>query len=380
MHADRSERRAAMVAMTLATLVLGFLQTAGAVEQRVEWTNQANVTLRGGNALQKTGGCMGCDDAGAVSRQMIRSGNGYVEFTVAEPYTFWMAGLSESDGNTQFNSIDFAFRFNGNDTADVLENGRYQGGDTDYAAGDRFRVVVADGRVEYLKNGRVVFESRQRPRYPLVLIVALGTSGATIGNARIDTSNRAFTDDAYYNEADRISGRASFYHMDRNGDGVIARREWVGAGRVFNLFDANGDRVLTLREYTGTVRGGRAIGTSGQLITVNPTERWTDTGMRVEAGDLIVFDAEGSIQLSDSAGDTATPAGSRSGRRAIDAPLRTLPAGMLLARIGNSEAVAIGGQRTIRFPVSGELYLGVNDDFLDDNSGEYRVIINIYPQ
>src|SRR5262245_30368912 len=129
MHANRSV--GALLTMAVGTLVLGSLRTAGAVEQRVEWTNQVNVTLRGAT-LEKTGGCMGCDDATAVSRQMIRSGNGYAEFTVGEPYTFWMAGLSQSDGDTHFKSIDFAFRFNANDTADVLEDGHYQGGDSDY--------------------------------------------------------------------------------------------------------------------------------------------------------------------------------------------------------------------------------------------------------
>ena len=333
MLGQRTERSAALVAIIVGIVVLGSVETSSASEQRVEWTNLVNVTLRGGNTLQKTGGCMGCDDATAVSRQMIRSGNGDIEFTVGEPYTFWVAGLSLSDGrNPRFDNIGFAFRFNANETADVVENGQYQGGDTDYVAGDRFRVAVVDGRVEYLKNGRVVFESRQGPRYPLVLAVALGTSGATIRNARIDTSNRAFTDNSYYNESDRYARRS------------------------------------------------RAVGTSGQLVMVNPTERWTDTGMRVEAGDLIVLDAEGTIQMSDDASDMATPTGSRTGRLAPDAPLPGQPAGMLLGRIDDAPAFAVGSQRSVRASSSGTLYLGVNDDFLDDNAGEYRVVITVLPQ
>ena len=53
-------------------------------------------------------------------------------------------------------------------------------------------------------------------------------------------------------------------------------------------------------------------------------------------------------------------------------------AGGLIAKIGESAPLFIGAQRTIqRAPVSGRLYLGVNDDHLDDNSGEYRVSITI---
>ena len=97
----------------------------------------------------------------------------------------------------------------------------------------------------------------------------------------------------------------------------------------FNALDANRDGVLSTREHSRLSDGGAVSGTSGQLIAVNPTQRWTDTGMWVEAGDMVTFDAEGSIEMSGNNGDTATPAGSRTGRRAADAPLRNQPAGIL---------------------------------------------------
>lgn len=90
-----------------------------------------------GSSLQKTGGCDGCDDAGGASEQQLTAGDGYVEFTVGEMGTFWIAGLSHGNDSTFVNDIDFAFRFNGSGYADVLEGGTYQmGGDTTYAAGD----------------------------------------------------------------------------------------------------------------------------------------------------------------------------------------------------------------------------------------------------
>jgi hypothetical protein len=378
MRAQMRERLQALAALTVGAVVVGSLGVAKAAEQRVEWTNLANVAVHG-NGLQKTNGCNGCDDATAVSREMIRSGDGYVEFTVGEPYTFWLAGLSLSDGNVRFNTIDFALRFNGNDTADVMENGQYQGGDSYYQPGDRFRIAVVGGRVRYMQNGHMIFESHRAPRYPLVLEAALGTIGASLRNARIETNNRAFTNDDYYYEPDRYA-RDSFNGLDRNDDGVITRREWQRARAEFNVLDANRDGVLSPREYARLGDSGGAVGTSGQLIAVNPTERWTDTGMWVEAGDMMTFDAEGSIEMSGNNGDTATPAGSRTGRRAPEAPLRNQPAGILIARIGNGATFAVGDRRTIRAPVSGELLLGVNDDVLSDNRGEYRVSVTVQPR
>jgi hypothetical protein len=378
MCARNSGRLKALAAFAVGAILIGSVEVAKAAEQRVEWTNVVNLSVRG-NGLQKTGGCQGCDDATAVSRQMIRSGDGYVEFAVGEQYTFWLAGLSLSDGNVRFNTIDFALRFNANDTVDVMENGQYQGGDSYYQPGDRFRIAVRGGRVRYMQNGRVIFESRQPARYPMVFAVALGTLGSSVRNASIETNNRAFTNDDYYNEPDRYA-RDSFNRLDRNDDGVIARREWRASRAEFNALDANRDGVISTREYSRLGGGGAAAGTAGQLITVNPTQRWTDTGMWVDAGDMVVFDAEGSIEMSGNNGDTATPAGSRTGRRAADSPLRNQSAGMLIARFGNSGVLAVGDRRTIRAPVSGQLFLGVNDDILVDNRGEYRVSVKVQPQ
>src|SRR5437867_10980815 len=110
---DATRRRVrALGLIAVGAMILSSLGVARAADQYVNWTNQVNVAARG-NTLEKVGGCQGCDDAGAVSQQMIRNGDGHAEFTVGEANTFWLAGLSRANGNTNFNRIDFAFRFNG---------------------------------------------------------------------------------------------------------------------------------------------------------------------------------------------------------------------------------------------------------------------------
>jgi hypothetical protein len=294
------------------------LSGAGAAERFVDWSNPVNVTVFG-DRIEKTSGCQGCEDAGAVSRQMIRSGDGYVEFTVGETNTFWLAGLGHQDANTRYDDIEFAFRFNGAGNADVMENGAYKGGDTTYKTGDVFRVAVVRGKVQYSKNGRVLLESQKAPVYPLMLDTALGTVGASVENAVIETSPRDFRD-----------------------------------------FDDEG-------------------GFFTSEIVVSPRERWTDTGLTIAAGDIVTITAEGLVQLSPDRRDTADPAGSRTGRRSDEgALLANSPAGSLIARIGNGAPMLIGDRRVMRrVPTAGRLYLGVNDDYLADNSGEYRVVVTV---
>jgi hypothetical protein len=50
-------------------------------------------------------------------------------------------------------------------------------------------------------------------------------------------------------------------------------------------------------------------------------------------------------------------------------------AGALIARIGNSRPFGIGDQTSIPMPAAGVLFLGINDDGLQDNTGEFRVEI-----
>jgi hypothetical protein len=111
---------------------------------------------------------------------------------------------------------------------------------------------------------------------------------------------------------------------------------------------------------------------------VNAQQRWTDTGIDVRAGDTITLNASGTIQMSDNREDTATPAGSRVGRRAPDAPIVNQLAGGLLATIGDyGSTIFVGDRQTITAPVSGRVYLGVNDDHLPDNSGEFAVTVGV---
>src|SRR5688572_24047269 len=180
--------RRAVVAVLACTTVALLRPAAEAEEQSVTWTNLVNVTVTD-NVLQKTGGWDGVDDAGATSVQELTAGDGYVEFTVGENNTFWLAGLSHGNDGTGYADIDFAFRFNGAGWADVLENGVYQaGGDTAYAAGDVFRVAVVGGRVQYSRNGLLLRESATVPQYPLILDTSLGSIGTTVREAILGVS------------------------------------------------------------------------------------------------------------------------------------------------------------------------------------------------
>ncbi len=146
------------------------------------------------------------------------------------------------------------------------------------------------------------------------------------------------------------------------------------------------------RLYLGNYPGSAPTSTAGtptqstpapgagneRVLTVAANVQWTDTAITVRQGDRVTITASGEVTLSADPNDKASPNGAASGRRpTARAPLPQTPAGALIGRIGNSgRPFGIGqGPANLTMPGSGRLYLGINDDTVSDNSGQYEVHI-----
>lgn len=113
-------------------------------------------------------------------------------------------------------------------------------------------------------------------------------------------------------------------------------------------------------------------------VRVPGNQQWTAANFMVRDGDRIQFSGSGEIQLSVDPEDRASVAGSLKGRRAPGSPAPQYLAGALIGRIGGGAPFAIGDQ-TAALPMSGNgpLWLGVNDDQVGDNSGEFVVTVRL---
>lgn len=131
---------------------------------------------------------------------------------------------------------------------------------------------------------------------------------------------------------------------------------------------------------TGTAAGSTlAMPESASGVRVPANQPWTATGIRVTEGQTVTFAVQGEVQLSTAGDDRATAAGAAAGRRAADrAPLPSALAGALVGRIGNGAPFGIGNQTLVPMPATGELFLGVNDDEVGDNSGGF--VVDVRPQ
>ena len=111
-------------------------------------------------------------------------------------------------------------------------------------------------------------------------------------------------------------------------------------------------------------------------INVPANQGWTNTGIPVLRGQRISFTARGDIMISPTAssGPNGSPAVTTPNGQY---PLRGVPAGALIGRVGNGAPFPIGTNTApITMPANGPLMLGINDDVLNDNSGSYSVSLS----
>ena len=115
-------------------------------------------------------------------------------------------------------------------------------------------------------------------------------------------------------------------------------------------------------------------------VRVPGNQQWTPTNIILRSGDMVQFAARGQVQLSEDPEDMAMAAGSVRGRRAPRAPAPQYLAGALIGRVGRGGMFPIGDQ-TEPLPMRGEgpLFLGINDDVVEDNQGALEVSIRVIP-
>jgi hypothetical protein len=147
-----------------------------------------------------------------------------------------------------------------------------------------------------------------------------------------------------------------------------------GYGR--SRYSTDGGGYFPTQGRTGAVDTRDGQGTPSRSLIVPGNQHWTPTNIRVNQGDPLSFQVTGEIRFTPNANDRAGAAGSLAHKYVPGAPLPQALAGALIGRIDNGQPFGIGDQASVRMPASGILYLGVNDDNVSDNSGQFQVVIS----
>ncbi len=165
----------------------------------------------------------------------------------------------------------------------------------------------------------------------------------------------------------------------RNGTIEFEERRGFGGGRTLRF-----DRDEVVRIEFDNVRNNssdsnnfsRPAGMREKQVIVSADVAWNDTGIDVRSGQTVYFESQGQVRWGRDRRDG--PAGERNSPPNPGRPMPNRNAAALIGKLGNSsdDLFFIGAEAgAVRLRGSGRLYLGINDDVLTDNSGNFRVVV-----
>jgi RHS repeat-associated protein len=114
------------------------------------------------------------------------SGDGFVEWRVADTGMNIMVGLSKDNPNANYNTIDYALYQRSDNTIRVYENGTMIGTFGTYVPGDILRVERLGTTVRYLHNGIVIYTSSVQSTQPLQVDASFYHVGSSIIDLRFE--------------------------------------------------------------------------------------------------------------------------------------------------------------------------------------------------
>lgn len=119
----------------------------------------------------------------------------------------------------------------------------------------------------------------------------------------------------------------------------------------------------------------RPSGLRERDVSVDAATAWKDTGIDVRPGQAVYFSASGRVRWGPGRQDG--PEGEHGSPYNGGRPIPGRPAAALIGRVGEgTDYFFIGDDKgPIRVRGAGRLFLGINDDFLKDNSGSFRVTV-----
>ncbi|MCZ8128736.1 MAG: Ig-like domain-containing protein [Microcystis sp. LE19-114.1B] len=266
------------------------------VSEDVVWNTASlqNVSATG-NSLLKTQS-NGNWNGGAASYNTVGN-NGYIEFTASETNTSRMCGLSSSNVNSSYNTIQFAIYLINNGVYQVYESGSFRGSFGSYNSGDRFRVAVESNMVRYYRNNVVFFTSTITPTLPLLVDVSIYSVNGTITNAKVVNTNAG----TFTVTATNV-GASPTYQWKVNGANVGSNTTtYVNTNLQLNDVvscvvtpDASGCDTATYQSNLVTVLSSGnpivapitgntnvCLGSSTQLTSATPGGTWTSSNLSI---------------------------------------------------------------------------------------------------
>jgi hypothetical protein len=221
----------------------------------------------------------------------------------------------------------------------------------------------------FLRSKTWTFRGREAFVNPFVRIRALLVSIAVLFLVATVSADTLILRDGRRIQGQLISFQNGMVEFQQAGFG--GRSGWVHRDEVMAIELGRDERG----ESPEKLQGARPRGLREKQIIVVANASWTDTGIDLTAGQNIYMEAIGEIRWGPNR--RANPTGELNSPYNSARPLPNRPGAALIGRIAASgDPFFVGDDRgAFRIHSSGRLLLGINDDYLQDNSGYFRVIV-----
>ncbi len=230
------------------------------VEQDVTWKDLVGTTLVG-NKLDRTQSGSAWN-AGAVSTTVLAASQaGWVEFTVNEITSNRVIGLSSTNADAGYSTMNYALNLNGS-TLTAYESNTPTAIAGAIVVGDVLRIERAGTTITYKKNGTVVRTSPTASSSMLMVDVSIKDYGKTITDVRASfaSSTRIITRKFEYDHAGRLT-RVRHQHQLLPGGSApkiyILANEYNEMGQLVDkrLHSTDGTTYKQSVDYRYNIRG-----------------------------------------------------------------------------------------------------------------------------
>lgn len=180
----------------------------------ISWTNQVGVTVNGTSIGRSVAGS-GWGVSGAFSTNSISANkDGVLEFSVNNNNTVSVFGLSDTNVDAHFNTIDYGIHTDFSNLLYVYESGTLFGPFGTYAIGDLFTVERKGGTINYKKNNSIFYTSTLASTSVLYADCSFYNTTGSIVNINLQEINEILLASNQYNEVGQL--------VDKNLAGAIA--------------------------------------------------------------------------------------------------------------------------------------------------------------
>ncbi len=154
----------------------------------IEWTDLVKVYVND-NSLTRDNSYRGWNAGAASINRLPTWTDGWIESTVQETNTYRMFGLSSSNSDPYWNTIDYNLYIRQDSKIMIYESGSYKGTFGYYSSGDKIRLEREDNQILYKLNGVTLYSSTCDPSENLYSDVSMYSPGSTLFDVKSSFRN-----------------------------------------------------------------------------------------------------------------------------------------------------------------------------------------------